>query len=330
LPESKHTVSPEGEYTENNTLIMNSLYLKTVAILLFSCLSTLVFAQEFRCTVFVNAQQVETQEKAIIDGLQNNLQKFMNETKWTNEEFKAEERIKCNIAITLIRTEGEASRSTDVAQGNYFGTVQVQYSRPVYGGTYDSQVFDFLDANFNFTYQPNQPLIFTENANTSNLTAMLAYYAYTILALDFDSFSEKGGSPFIEKMINIANNSQQSGNGWDNRNNRNRYWLSENLNSPQFLQFREAMYLYHRQGLDIFNKDAEEGRKKVAEAISKIRAVNKLRPADALLIDMFVRAKRNEIIQIFSQGKPELARQVAESMVQIDPQNGNLYQVLLR
>jgi hypothetical protein len=292
--------------------------------------SPAVFAQEFRCNVLINAQQVETQERGIIDALQNSIQRFMNETRWTNEDFKAEERIKCNIAITLLTNEGEASRSTNVAQGNYVATVQVQYTRPVYGGTYDSQVFDYLDANFTFTHQPNQPLIFTENANANNLTALLAYYAYTMLALDFDTFAEKGGSPYVEKMINIVNNSQQSGNGWDNRNNRNRYWLSENMNSPQFLQFREALYMYHLQGLDVFHKNAEEGRKKVAEAIAKIRAVNKLRPADALLIDMFVRAKRNEIIQIFSQGKPEQARQVGESMMQIDPQNSNLYQVLMK
>ncbi len=287
------------------------------------------FAQEFRCTVLVNAQQVQTQEKAIIDGLQQNIQKFMNETRWTNEDVKPEERLKCTISLTLLTTE-DPSRSTNVAQGSYLGTVQVQYTRPVYGSTYDTQVFDFLDQNFNFSYQPNQPLIFAENANANNLTAMLAYYAYTMLALDFDTFAEKGGSPFIEKMLNIANNSQQAGNGWDNRNNRNRYWLSENMNSPQFLLFREALYQYHRQGLDLFYKDAEEGRKKIAEAIAKIRAVNKLRPADALLIDIFVRAKRNEILQIFSQGKPELAKQVGDNMALIDPQNSNLYQVLVR
>jgi hypothetical protein len=290
-----------------------------------------IFAQELRCNVLLNTDQVQTQEKSILSQLQQNIQKFMNETRFTNQDYKENERIKCTLFITLMPQNTEnPSRGTDVATGNYAATVQIQSLRPIYASTYESPMLLFFDQNFTFSYQPNQPLIFNENANNSNLTALLAFYSYIILALDADSFAEKSANPLIERILNITNNSQQSGAGWTNNDNRNRYWLSENLNSPQFIAFREAMYLYHRQGLDMFVKDAEGGRKKIIEALEKLKAINKLRPVDALLIDIFMDAKVNELIKIFGQGTPEMIKQATDIMVLLDPQNGDKYRALIK
>jgi len=300
-------------------------------ILFACCFSFVVYGQELRCNVMLNADQVQTQEKAMLAQLQQNIQKFMNETRFTNQEYKENEKLKCTIFITLLpqNTENPA-RGTDVTAGTYAATVQIQSVRPVYASTYESPMLMFFDQNFAFSYQPNQPLIFNENANTSNLTALLAFYAHIILALDVDSFTEKGATPLLERILNITNNSQQSGAGWGNNDNRNRYWLSENYNSPQFIAFREALYIYHRQGLDMFIKDPEEARKKIVEALEKLKAINKLRPADALLIDAFMDAKINELIKIFGQGTPELIKQATDSMVLLDPQNGDKYRALVK
>lgn len=287
-------------------------------------------AQELFCEVIINADQIQTQEKQIIQQLQENLKKFMNETRFTNETYKENEKIKCNIFITLV-PGGGGRTATDVAAGTYAATVQIQSVRPVYASTYESPMLVFFDQSFTFSYQPNQPLIFNENANTNNLTALLAFYAHIILALDVDSFAEKGATPLLERIRNITSNSQQTGEaGWQNNDNRNRYWLSENLNSPQFLPFREAMYIYHHQGLDNFAKDAELSRTKIVEALEKLKAINKLRPVDALLIDAFMDAKINELIKIFGQGKPEMIKQAADIMVLLDPANADKYKALVK
>jgi hypothetical protein len=289
-----------------------------------------ISAQELRCEVIVNADQIQTQEKQLILQLQNNIKKFLNETRFTNETYKEDEKIKCDVFITLI-PGGGGRLATDVTAGSYSATVQIQSTRPVYGSTYESPMLLFFDQNFSFSYQPNEPLIFNENANTNNLTALLAFYAHIILALDADSFSNKGATPLLERILNITNNSQQNGDaGWRNNDNRNRYWLSENLNSPQFIPFREAMYIYHHEGLDYFVKDAELGRKKIVEALEKLKGINKLRLADALLIDAFMDAKINELIKIFEQGKPEMIKQAAEIMTLLDPQNGNKFRALIK
>lgn len=291
----------------------------------------LVAAQELQANVILNADQVQTQEKAIIAVLQQNIQKFLNETRFTNQDYKQNEKIKCTFFITLMpQNNDNPSRGTDVTTGTYAATVQIQSVRPIYASTYESPMLIFFDQNFTFSYQANQPLIFNENANTSNLTALLAFYAHIILALDVDSFAEKGATPLLERILNITNNSQQSGAGWANNDNRNRYWLSENFNSPQFIPFREALYMYHRQGLDIFMKDAEEGRKKILEALEKLKAINKLRPSDALLIDAFMDAKINELIKIFGQGTPEMIKKASDIMILLDPQNGDKYRALVK
>ncbi len=304
------------------------MFRHTLIATLFAC-SFGVYAQEFRCTVQIDDRQVQTQEKQILQQLKNDMEKFMNETKFTNETYEQKERIKTNILVSLQASQGGVS--TDVTQGTYAATVQIQSVRPVYGSTYESPVLVFFDQNFAFNYQPSQPLFFNENANISNLTALLAFYAYVMLALDADSFTDKGASPIIEKILNITNNSQQSGAlGWSNNNNRNRFWLSENLNSVQFVPFREAMYIYHRKGLDVFAQNPAEGRKKVLEALEKLKAINQLRAADALLIDAFMDAKMNELLKIFAEGTPEDIKKAADIMSQIDPQNSSQYRALVK
>lgn len=44
----------------------------------------------------------------------------------------------------------------------------------------------------NFTYTENEPLVYNEMNMESQLTAILNFYVYLILAVDFDSFSPKG------------------------------------------------------------------------------------------------------------------------------------------
>ena len=282
-----------------------------------------LFAQELQCNVIVNDQQVQTQERQIITGMRDAIAQFMNTTEWTKDKFREFERIKCNILITL-------TGDTQVSEGRYTATVQIQSLRPIYGTDYLSPMLTFFDRSFAFEYQPSQPLIFAENANTTNLTAMLAYYAYTILAFDYDSFANQGGNAVMPRILNILNNSQQAGySGWTSGDTRNRYWISENLNNPQFLPFREGLYQYHRLAMDIFNKNPEEARKKIVEVLQKIKQVNQTRPS-SVIINAFFDSKADEIVNLFTEGSPAVVKQAVDILVSVDPTNATKYRALLK
>ncbi len=280
-------------------------------------------AQELRCNVIINDQQVQTQERQIITGMKDAISQFMNTREWTNDKYREFERIKCNILITL-------GGDSDVSQGRYTATVQIQSSRPIYGSDYESPLLTFFDRNFAFEYQPSQPMIFTENAYTTNLTAMLAYYAYVILALDYDSFANQGGSPILQRILNILNNSQQANYpGWNSGDSRNRYWLSENLNNPLFTPFREGLYQYHRLAMDSFGKNPEEARKKIIEVLQKLKQVNQVRPA-SVTINAFFDSKADELVNIFSEGNPATIKQAVDLLIAIDPTNATKYRTLIK
>lgn len=289
----------------------------------FISFSSQVLAQEFRCNVIINDSRVESQNKQIVAQLSKALTKFMNTTQWTEDRYEEWERIECNILITL-------DKNTDLAQGRYSGDAQIQYNRPVFGTVYTSPILNYFDKNFDFSYKPSEPLIYIPNSTNNNLTLMLAYYSYIILALDYDSFSSLGGSPFIEKAQNIINNAQSTGvgnAGWQTNDIRARYWLAENLNSPQFIDLRKGLYDYHRLGLDVMLEKPEEARKKTMEVLKKWKEVSVIR-LNALLIQTLFDAKGEELYQLFSNAEKEEKMKAAEILLQLDPSHADLYRKL--
>ncbi len=293
-----------------------------LTILLFIFLVRLQ-AQELNCEVIIDAERVQTQEQGIIQQMQQDISKFINTQQWTTDNYQEHERIKCTIFINL-------NGSSDVSQGRYQATVQIQSLRPVHSTQYETPLINFFDKNFSFNYQPSQPLIYAENVFTNNLTAMLAFYAYTILAMDADSFEKMGGASHYEKILNIVNNARQSGgSGWGDGDTRNRHWISENMNSPQFIPFREVFYEYHRLILDDFLTDTDAKRKKLVELLEKIRKVQELRPT-AVMLNMFFDAKSNELINIFSEGNSEIQQKAVDILVKLDPLNSSKYRKIVR
>ena len=230
--------------------------------LLIACIiSGQASAQEFQFSVNLNYEQLVAQQKTdpqSMAQLQTYMNDFLNNTRWTNDEFGKEEKIKCKLNVNLTRS---------LNQGNYEGNAQLVVSRPVYNSNYETVLFTYVDKNFTFTYLPNTPLYFNENNYTEELPYILAFYANVALIFDYDSFSKLGGSPYVQKAFNLVNqarNSSPNKRGWDsNGDSRNRYWLIENLMSQQFTPFREGMYKYYRLGLDVATQNPAETRAKV-------------------------------------------------------------------
>src|SRR5687767_13022190 len=234
-------------------------------------------AQELSCNVTINATQINTSDRGIFRDMEVAIEQFLNSRKWTNDAYKAHEKINCNMLITITKMP---------AIGSFSATVQIQAARPVYNTNYSSMVFNFADRDWEFEYIESLPLEYNDNTYTTNLTSMLAFYAYTIIGFDYDTFSELGGTTYFQRALNVVNNAQQSNApGWQSLgSNRNRYWLAENLTNSQMIDLRKALYAYHRLGLDTFDKDADASRAVILKGLKEIKKVRDINPNAILVI----------------------------------------------
>lgn len=279
-------------------------------------------AQELNCIVSINSSQVQTSDRGIFDDMKVAIEQFMNGRKWTGDSFKSHEKINCTLLITITKMP---------AIGNFTASVQVQSARPVFNSNYSSLIFNFADRDWEFEYIESLPLEYNDNAFTSNLTSMLAFYAYVILGFDYDTFSELGGTTYFQKALNVVNNAQQSLRpGWQQLgSNRNRYWLIENIINPQMQELRKAMYSYHRLGLDTFDQDPDKSRQVILGGLKEIQKIRDINP-NSILIVGFLDAKSKEVANIFSDGNIQIRREAYDVITAIDPTNNTLYAKILQ
>lgn len=278
--------------------------------------------QELNCAVSVISPAIQNTEKRIFETLQNDLREFMNSTAWTNDAFAIEERIECSILITI----------TEKISGDKFkATMQIQSSRPAYMTSYNTVLLNVNDQDFVFNYVESQPIQFQENQHINNLSSVMAFYAYMIIGADYDSFSPKGGEPYFQKALQIVNNAQGEGErGWKAfESTKNRYWLIENMLNARYEGFREMVYKYHRQGLDVMQSDVETGRKAITECIEPLKTLRLDQP-NSYLLTVFFTAKVDEFINIFKEAFPDVKTKVANDLMQADPANANKYQAIIK
>ena len=297
------------------------MYLKR-CLSLFCFLFAVVFsvdAQELRCNISLNTQQVQGSNRSITEALNTALYEFVNQRVWTNHVFTAEERIECSMMLNI----------TSLSGSEFSGTMTVQSRRPVFNSTYPTTLFNFIDRDVRFTYVEGQPLEFSDVAHLSNLTSIIAFYVYIILGLDYDSFSLNGGTPFFQKAETIVTNAQQSSErGWKayEGNNRNRYWLVQNLLDDRYRGVREFTYKYYRQGLDRMSSRPNEARADVAEYFKLLQDVYRRKPDPYLfLLQIVYDAKSTEWVDMFSSSTPDEKSRVVRLLKEIDPPNISKY-----
>ncbi len=284
--------------------------MRNIILILLVCLGVKSFSQELNCSVVVNALQTGNENLQIFKTLEKQLNEFVNNTKWTNKTFTNQERINCSMVISITDFSGEA----------FQGTLQVQSSRPVFGSSYSTPVYSFNDKDFAFRYLEFQNLIFNPNQFESNLISVLSFHIYMILALDADSFSKKGGDPYYAQAQIITNYSQQENfKGWKVEDGlQSRFTLIDNVLSPTFKEYRDVMYAYHIEGLDIMSEKAKEGKAQISSALMRFKAMNSRRP-NSFLLRTFFDAKADEIEQIFSDGPNVNISNLKETLQKIAP-----------
>lgn len=284
--------------------------MRNILFILFLFVGFFGFSQELNCNVVVNAQQTGDENLPIFKTLQKQLTEFVNNTKWTNKTFLPQERINCSMVININDYSGEV----------FQGTIQVQSSRPVYGSSYSTPLYNFNDKDFTFRYLEFQNLNFSPTQFESNLISVLAFHVYMILALDADSFAKNGGDAYYKQAQIIANYSQQQNyKGWKVEDGlQSRFALIDNVLSPTFKEFRDVMYAYHRNGLDVMGDNPKQGKENIASALKEFEAMNSRRP-NSFLLRTFFDAKADEIEQIFSDGPSVNIASVKETLQKVAP-----------
>ena len=292
-----------------------------IFILLSLCSSFAIRAQEIRCNVQINSEQIEGSNKQVFNTLQQSIEEFVNNSKWTNLTFADTEKIECNMLIVC----------KSYADNMFTCEATIQASRPVYNTTYTTNILNFKDNYFNFSYQEYDQLTYQQSTFQTNLTALLAYYVYLILGFDSDSYQRLGGTPFFQACQDIAmtcqsasmDNAEQT--GWQSSHSaRNRYTIANNLTDEAFKPFRNYYYEYHRLGLDEMSVNVANGRARIAQGISVLKEAQQSRPSN-YVIGPFLDAKADELVNIFHGGTDKEKDSVYKLLMDIDPTRSNTY-----
>lgn len=303
---------------------------------LFNIVCLLLFglgvnAQELNCKVTITHDKITGVDNEVFLSMQRAVIEFMNARKWTTDDFTTSEKIDCNIFINL--TGNKAGGDIDA----YNATISMQASRPVYNSGYITALVNYVDRDVIFKYNQFNPLSFDDNRVSgaeplmSNLTAILAYYAYIIVALDYDSFSPDGGNNYLKKAQNIVNNAPEQNktiSGWKAvEGTRNRYWLVDQLLNPRFHDMRGVWYTMHREGLDSMYTKPIDSRNRILGGLKKLSQLNKENPS-SMLLQFFFAAKSEEFIHLVAQvPKPERAPYITY-LISMDVPNAAKYTAL--
>ena len=292
--------------------------------ILFTFVALTAYTQnsELNARVEINSSRVQGTSTQVYTTLQTALNAFINNKKWTNATFSMNERIDCSFTIIL----------SEVTDNAFRGEIQVQARRPVYNSSYTTTLFNFRDTQFDFEYTEFEPLEYAENVLTGNLTATIVFYVYTILGLDFDSFSPKGGTPFFQQAQQIVTlaQAQMGWTGWRAfDNDRNRHALITALTENNGDTFRQFWYDYHRRGLDEMAANADRGRTNIITALPALTKLKSARPT-SILLQLFSDAKLDELIGIYSKATSQEKQEGFKELSNLYPAAGNRLEAIKR
>jgi hypothetical protein len=298
---------------------------RSVFVLLIIAASVVSYGQELQARVTVMANRVPTTvDKKIFTTLQTQLTNFLNNRKWTADVFQTQEKIECNFLLNIDKV---------VETNVYKASLTIQAARPVFSSSYNTALINFQDADVTFRYVEYQPVEFNENRVqgsdplASNLTATFAYYVYTILGLDYDSFAPKGGDVYFQKAQNIVNNAPESRDisGWKAFDGqRNRYWLVENLMNTRYNLVHDVIYNYYRQGLDNMYEKEATGRDQILQSLVQLQSINQENP-NIMIISFFMQGKSQELIKIFKKAPIQDKVKAIELLQKLDVANAGNY-----
>ncbi len=295
-------------------------YIITILCLCLCMMTKSLLAQELNAKVIIQAPKLKLVSPKVFKTLENEIQAFLNQQKWTNDQFKQEERIECSFLISII---------DELSPTSFQAKVTVQSNRPVFNSSYNTLLLNHQDKDWTFQYVEYEPLEFNDNAYLSELTSLLAFYAYLIIGLDYDTFAPLGGKANLVKAQEVVTQAQNSpSKGWKAfGSTRNRYWMVENLLDKKFEPMRRGLYEYHRKGLDMMYDKPDIARRSIIKSLGMVQGVHKNVP-NSMGVNAFINAKGDEVINVFSDPKVPVSDKMKafNAMVALDPANLQLYE----
>jgi hypothetical protein len=280
-------------------------------------------AQELNCNVTIIQPQVIMADPQIFQTMELAMEEFINNRRWTKDDWQQSERVDCNMQITV---------ESQPSQRQFKGSIQIGSSRPVYNSDYKTPVVNINDRDFEFTFNENTQIVWSVDQHRDNLSSVLAFYANLILASDYDSFSPEGGTEHYLICQTIVGNAQNAPEpGWraNEKGQQNRYWLIENIVTQTFKPLRDALYSYHRKGMDKMFTELTASRKAMSEAILALNEVHKIKPS-SYNMQVFFYAKSDEIINIFKPLAVEEKQPVYDMLKKLDPGNIMKYDQMMK
>lgn len=270
--------------------------------------------QELNCKVTINSNKIGATNNQIFKTLQISLNDFVNKTVWTDKKYTQNEKINCSMFFTIDEYENN----------NFKATLQVQSSRPIYNSTFESPILNVNDKDVSFRYIEFENLIYNPNSFESNLVSILSFYSNLIIGLDAESFATSGGDLYFQTAQDIVTTAAQGGyKGWSQADgNQNRFFIINDIISPSFVAYKEALYKYHLVGLDVMNSDLKLGKQEVKNAIDLMVKIYTARP-NAYLLRLFFDAKSDEIVSIFSGGPSIELQELVATLNRISPTNSS-------
>jgi hypothetical protein len=291
--------------------------MRTIQIIFICCITiisvpTALSAQELLASININHSKIQGTNTNVFSDLETNITEFMNDRKWTGQQYNENERIRCTFNITL--------NTYDETRGSFNGSLLLQVIRPVFNSSYNTVEYSVKDEDFDFTYREFDKLEFRVDQINNDLTALLGYYAYLIIGIDNDTMSPEGGTEFLKTALDIANSAQSlSGKGWKTTgSDNNRYALISDMLDGSMSPFRKLQYVYHREGLDVMAQNAETGRAKITEAIELLNQAHKNKTLSKLP-QLFTEYKRDELVNIYTgQGTSQEKEKIYNTLSSIN------------
>lgn len=283
---------------------------KILSLLIFALLAASAAAQELNCSVEVNSDKITGTNKSVFTTLQEAITSYMNDTKFTAAQYSPIEKIDCTLFFTIKEYDGDKMT----------GDIQVQATRPAYNASYTTNLINFRDSKVEFTYSEGEPLTFNETNMESQLTAILNFYAYLIIAIDTDSFAPRGGEAAWDRVKTIVQQAQSSGEtGWRAfDDNKNRAAVLGAYTDPSTQQLRDMVYKYHREGIDQMSVSPDKGRAAITESLETLKNIYNVAPMSVGL-SMFRDSKLDELVNVYTKGSQEERDRVVEILSSLYP-----------
>lgn len=283
---------------------------KILSLLIFALLAASATAQELNCRVEVNSDKITGTNKSVFTTLQEAITSYMNDTKFTAAQYSPIEKIDCTLFFTIKEYDGDKMT----------GDIQVQATRPAYNASYTTNLINFRDSKVEFTYSEGEPLTFNETNMESQLTAILNFYAYLIIAIDTDSFAPRGGEAAWDRVKTIVQQAQSSGEtGWRAfDDNKNRAAVLGAYTDPSTQQLRDMVYKYHREGIDQMSVSPDKGRAAITESLETLKNIYNVAPMSVGL-SMFRDSKLDELVNVYTKGSQEERDRVVEILSSLYP-----------